>query len=180
MTLIENDNIVDCHWDCQSNALVYAHCANRRRYGRNGTVTLFAANPSASAVTLRLSPPVPARPRLSYVLTPPRGPGGSDDLASKTPVLNGDDANPLALGADGSLPRMDGEFCGKSGNGSGSGSGSSSGSSNRSEGVSEEDKGKSKGKSRGFLECDDALTLPARSQVFFVLLGAASPACAGS
>lgn len=70
-----------------------------------GSVTLFAANPSTSAVALSVS--VTTRPRLEFVMTAPNG-----DLASQTPVLNGEEGSPLALAADGSLPPMQGRFRG--------------------------------------------------------------------
>ena len=90
--------------DEASDVLVYAQCAAEHRFGRNGTITVFAANPSTSAVSLQLS--LPARPRVEYVLTAPGG-----NLSSRTPVLNGQ--RPLSLSADGSLPPMDGHFCGQ-------------------------------------------------------------------
>ena len=93
--------------DEASDALVYAHCASER-FGSNGTVTVFGANPSLEAVSLAVSKP--ALPRIEYILTAPGG-----DLASQTPVLNGDEERPLALGPDGSLPPMDGHFCGAEG-----------------------------------------------------------------
>jgi hypothetical protein len=92
--------------DEDSDVLVYAHCAAHERYGSNGSVTIMAANPSSSAVSLSIS--LPAIPRLEYVMTAPGG-----DLNTKTPVLNGDSKHPLALSADGSLPPMPGKFCGK-------------------------------------------------------------------
>lgn len=91
--------------DESSDALVYAHCASER-YGANGTVTVFAANPSPRVVTLKLSASLPVTPRMEWVLTAPGA-----DLASMTPVLNGDKENPLRVAADGSLPPMDGRFC---------------------------------------------------------------------
>jgi hypothetical protein len=44
---------------------------------------------------------------MEWILTAPAG-----DLASRTPVLNGEQERPLQLGGDGSLPSMDGRFCG--------------------------------------------------------------------
>ena len=118
--------------DEASDVLMYAHCASEH-YGANGTVTVFAANPSPRAVSLKLSPSMPTTPRMEWVLTAPKG-----DLASMTPVLNGDEEKPLRVSADGSLPPMEGRFC-SSGN---------------------------------------TLTLPPRSQGFFVLLAAmADTAC---
>jgi hypothetical protein len=43
-----------------SDAIVYAHCASNR-FGDNGTVTIFAANPSSVAVMLDVA--LPSRPR---------------------------------------------------------------------------------------------------------------------
>ena len=95
-----------------SEVIVYCHCAARSVYGSNGTVTVFAANPSSSPVTLKLLPSAssspPAVPRQEFVLTAPDSVGG---MASQTPVLNGRVASPLALGADGSLPPMPGRYC---------------------------------------------------------------------
>eukprot|EP01047_Picozoa_sp_COSAG01_P041988 COSAG01_NODE_3641_length_5838_cov_3.651333_2_plen_1151_part_00 len=88
--------------DENSDALVYAHCS--KLGNNNGSVTLMAANPSATSVKLSLS--LPTRPRLEYVLTAPHG-----DLAAHTPVLNGNVAQPLQLATDGSLPRMPALFC---------------------------------------------------------------------
>lgn len=95
--------------DSGSSAVVYAHCASER-YGSNGSVTVFAANPSLAVVTLQVSflgRPGLTEPRMEWILTAPGG-----DLASRTPVLNGDRERPLQLGGDGSLPSMDGAFCG--------------------------------------------------------------------
>ena len=113
--------------DKGSDALVYAHCGGKR-FGANGTVTVFAANPSSTAVTLDVS--LPSRPRVEWVLTAPEG-----DLASQTLVLNNEKETPLSLGQDGSLPPMEGLFCGAA-------------------------------------DCGAGLTLPPRSQGFFVLLAA--------
>jgi len=93
--------VLEVSGDAASDALVYAHCA---KAGNNGSVTLMAANPSAVATTLSLS--LPARPRLEYVLTPSSG-----NLSSRTPVLNGNAAQPLRLAADGSLPPMPAAYC---------------------------------------------------------------------
>lgn len=106
-----NSPVLGVTGDEHSAALVYAHCASSSNYGTNGTVTIFAANPSESTVALKMS--VPTRPRVTYLLTPAYD--GERGLAAKTPVLNGDTAHPLSLDADGSLPRMDGEFCGEGG-----------------------------------------------------------------
>ena len=84
--------------------LVYAHCAATHNYGANGSVTVFAANPSSSEQKLQVS--LPSLPRLDYVLTAP-----NNDLASRTPVLNGNTEAPLKLKEDGSLPEMEGRFC---------------------------------------------------------------------
>jgi hypothetical protein len=118
--------VLKVHGDEGSDALVYAHCASKR-YGANGTVTVFAANPSPRVVTLKLCPSLPVAPRMEWVLTAPGA-----DLASMTPVLNGDTKNPLRVAADGSLPPMDGRF----------------------------------------FNSGSMLTLPPRSQGFFVLLAA--------
>lgn len=89
----------------------------------SGTVTVFAANPSSSSVQLELSSQsmiasVPAvLPRQEFVLTAPAAVGG---MASRTPVLNGDAANPLVLGLDGTLPPVAGRYC-SSGSGCGDG-----------------------------------------------------------
>jgi hypothetical protein len=118
--------------DAGSDALVYAHCASER-YGANGTVTVFAANPSSRVMNLKLSSSVPTTPRIEWVLTAPGA-----DLAAMTPVLNGNDGKPLRVAADGSLPPMEGRFC----------------------------------------NTGSMLTLPPRSQGFFVLLAAmADKAC---
>ena len=122
--------------------LVFAHCAAPHAFGANGSVTLLVANPSAAPAELSLS--LLARPRLEYVLTAPAG-----DLASRTPLLNGDAARPLALGADGALPPMRGAYCGAGG----------------------------AGMAGGAAPCADVITLPPRSQGFFVLLGAAAEGC---
>ena len=147
--------VLDVKGDAGSDALVYAHCANGDFFGaRNGSVTVFAANPSAREVTLSLAaaalPTVgfSTLPRREYVLTAPLG-----NLSSRTPVLNGDAAHPLALSAEGNLPAVDGAYCGA-------------------------------GKKRPAEmtaggACGEALTLPPRSQGFFVLLGARAAACSG-
>ena len=96
--------------DEASDALVYAHCTavgDHHLQSSNGSVTLMAANPSAVSVALSLS--LPTLPRLEYVLTPP---DHGEDLASQTPVLNGNAARPLRLGPDGSLPPMPGKHYG--------------------------------------------------------------------
>lgn len=90
--------------DDASDALVYAHCA-ASSYGTNGTVTIFAANPSALAITLEVAG-MSSVPRIEYVLTAP-----NNDVASSTPILNGNTASPLRLGTDGSLPPLPGNFC---------------------------------------------------------------------
>lgn len=96
--------MLDVTGDQSSNAIVYAHCAAYDRFGFNGSVTVFAANPSTAPVELAVN--FPAHPRLEYVLTAP-----NDDLTSHSPVLNGNLAHPLQLGADGSLPSLPGAFC---------------------------------------------------------------------
>ena len=100
-------DVLEVRGDESSDALVYAHCVKAGSgSGSNGSVTLMAANPSAATVTLSLAA-TPTRPRLEYVLTPPSG-----NLASHTPVLNGNGAQPLRLAADGSLPPMPANYCG--------------------------------------------------------------------
>jgi len=94
--------------DEATEALVYAQCAVSQEFGKNGTVTVFATNPSSAPVTLQYS--IPTLPRFEYVLTAP-----NNDPSATTPVLNGDTASPLRLESDGSLPRMDPVFCGQIG-----------------------------------------------------------------
>jgi hypothetical protein len=87
--------------DESSNALIYSHCSP----ANNGSITVLAVNPSADTIVLSLnnnaSQPIPVVPRLEYVFTAPNG-----NLSSLTPVLNGNDASPLRIGEDGSLPPM--------------------------------------------------------------------------
>jgi len=155
------EGVLALQGDESSDALVYAHCANPSKYGTNGTITIFAANPSTAAVSLQVKLPsssspqtMPSsspqtmlnpsassmHPRLEYVLTAP-----GDDVASRTPILNGDAKHPLKLGTDGLLPELQGKFY-------------SIGARRRS-------------------GDDGTLTLPPLSQAFFVLLGASVDAC---
>lgn len=117
-----------------TDALVYAHCGA----AGNGSTVIMAVNPSDAPLSLVIGNEdqvaVPTTPRLEFVLTAPGG-----DLSSTTPVLNGDEASPLRIGADGSLPPMEPKWVPDFGS--------------------------------------STLVLPARSQAFFVLLGAGSPAC---
>ena len=147
--------VLDVRGDDASEALVYAHCANGDFYGaaqeaenNNGTVTIFAANPSSQAATLTLAG-LATLPRYEFVLTAPGG-----NLSSQTPVLNGNVAHPLALSADGDMPPILGAFCASS-RASAAGKG---------------------GRSAGRM-CGESLVLPPRSQAFFVLLGARAAAC---
>jgi hypothetical protein len=142
--------------DGAGGVLVYAHCAAPTARGPGpsggsvppGAVTLLVANPGNAPVALSLDPRTSGvastLARVEYVLTAP----GGDDIHSHTPVLNGDESAPLALGvADASLPsgaRGPGRFCG-------SGSGDPA--------------------------CGEQLQVPALSQGFFVLLGASAAAC---
>ena len=149
--------VLDVRGDDASEALVYAHCANGDFYGaaqeaenNNGTVTIFAANPSSQAATLTLAG-LATLPRYEFVLTAPGG-----NLSSQTPVLNGNVAHPLALSAEGDMPPIDGAFC-----------------ASRASGTSAAGKG---GRSAGRM-CGESLVLPPRSQAFFVLLGARAAAC---
>ena len=118
-------------------ALVYAHCSAG---SSNGSITVFAANPSDQTIALSLKHAT--QPRSEFILTAPGG-----NFSSKTPILNGNAAQPLALNADGSLPAMPARFCG------GQDSMSQSGA------------------------CGDTLTLPPYSQSFFVLLSAGVKGC---
>mmetsp|Transcript_41041 Transcript_41041/g.80511 ORF Transcript_41041/g.80511 Transcript_41041/m.80511 type:complete len:515 (-) Transcript_41041:152-1696(-) len=118
-------------------ALVYAHCSAG---SSNGSITVFAANPSDQTIALSLKHAT--QPRSEFILTAPGG-----NFSSKTPILNGNAAQPLALNADGSLPAMPARFCGAQDSMSQSGA------------------------------CGDTLTLPPYSQSFFVLLSAGVKGC---
>jgi hypothetical protein len=95
-----------------SDVLAYAYCS---RSVANGTVVVVAVNPSSVPVTLSFSAmgtlaSIPAVPRWEYVFTAPGG-----DLGSTTPVLNGNEGEPLRVGEDGSLPPLPGAYVDVSG-----------------------------------------------------------------
>jgi len=76
--------------------------------GGNGSVTVSAVNTDAvAALPLALTDATGARvlttPRLEWVFTAP-------SLAADVPLLNGDAAAPLRVGADGSLPPLPGRY----------------------------------------------------------------------
>ena len=137
-------------------ALVYAHCATPAFGGsRNGSVTLMAANPTASPVILDITGQQhPTLPRLEYVLTPPKG-----NLSAHAPLLNAR-SPALVLNPSGALPPMPPVYCS-----------SSSSSSSSSNGDSSSDNGVENG------TCGTKITLPPQSQAFFVLLHAAHKDC---
>lgn len=92
--------------DGGGDALVYAHCGQ----ASNGSVVVLAVNPTASALAVSLTDAtsgasIAPTPRTEWVFTAPGG-----NLNSTTPVLNGNEAAPLRLLPDGSMPAMPGAY----------------------------------------------------------------------
>ena len=86
-----------------SDVLAYAHCTPPNHGNLNGSVTLFAANPPSSAVTVTVANDLPVVPRVEYFFF------CFFWWNTLTPVLNGGAL--LELGPDGSLPPMAGRLC---------------------------------------------------------------------